>query len=271
MYLELSMKAVYLFFLFLTPVLLAQQIESISKTPLIADKFIGVDAFNNTYFTTNMELHKIGVDGGFVFNDLQLGRITSVDIINPLNVVLFYEDTNTVVFVDNRLNEIERINFNNLPQFLNINTATNAGNNRLWVFNIDTQQLELFNYRSLTNTVVSQPFSGTLVSQTSNFNYCYLLTENKTRVFNVYGSLLSEIALEGYTKVIQQDEKVMGVKENSLYYLAKISEGKTKKLPEAIKIPLPEITIKDLHLTQEFLYIYDGKNIHTLKLTEPKK
>ena len=271
MYLELPMKAVYLFFLLFTPVLLAQQVESISKTPLKADEFIGIDAFENIYFTTNMELHKAGLDGDFVFNDLQLGPITSVDIINPLNVVLFYEDTNTVVLLDNKLNEIERINFNNLPQFLNINTATNAGNNRLWIFNIDTQQLELFNYRSLTNTVVSQPFSGTLVSQTSNFNYCYLLTENKALVFNVYGSLLSEITVEGYTKVIQQDEKVMGVKENSLYYLADISKGKTKIYPEAIKISLPEITIKDLHLTQEFLYIYDGKNIHILKLTAPKK
>ena len=265
------MKAVYLFFLLLTPVLLAQQVESIAKAPLKADMFVGVDAFSNVYFTTNMELHKTGVDGDFVFNDLQLGPITSVDIINPLNIVVFYEDTNTVVLVDNKLNEIERISFNNLPQFLNINTATNAGNNRLWVFNIDTQQLELFNYRSSVNTVLSQPFSGTLILQTSNFNYCYLLTENKIRVFNVYGSLLSEIAVEGYTKVIQQDEKVMGVKENSLYYLAEISEGKTNNYAEAIKIPLPEITIKDLYLTQEFLYIYDGKNIHTLKLTEPKK
>jgi len=265
------MKAVYLLFLLITPVLFAQQVEFISKTPLSADTFVGVDAFTNIYFTTNMELHKTGVDGDFVFNDLQLGPITSVDIINPLNVVLFYEDTNTVVFVDNKLNEIERISFNNLPQFLNINTATNAGNNRLWIFNIDTQQLELFNYRSLTNAVVSQPFSGRLISQTSNFNYCYLLTENKIRTFNVYGSLLSEIAAEGFTKVIQQDEKVMGLKDNALYYLAEISEGKTNKYAEAVKIPLPEITIKDLHLTQEFLYIYDGQNIHTLKLTEPKK
>ena len=103
MYHELPMKAVYLFFLLFTPVLLAQQVESISKTPLKADEFIGIDAFENIYFTTNMELHKAGLEGDFVFNDLQLGPITSVDIINPLNVVLFYEDTNTVVLLDNKL------------------------------------------------------------------------------------------------------------------------------------------------------------------------
>ncbi|PVW17141.1 hypothetical protein [Marixanthomonas spongiae] len=265
------MKVVHLIFLLLSPVLLAQPVIPISKTPLKADGFIGVDAFTNMYYTANMELHKTGVDGDFVFSDLQLGPITSVDILNPLNVVIFYENTNTVVLVDNKLNEIERINFNTLPGFLNISTATNAGNNRLWVFNVDTQQLELFNYRTLTNTAVSQPFSGTLLSQTSNFNYCYVLTENKVRAFNVYGSLLSEIKVDGFINVLQQDERVLGVKENSLYYLAQISEGTTKKYPEAIKIPLPQITIKDLSLTQEFLYIYDGKNIHTLKLTHPKK
>ena len=261
----------YLFLFLSSTLLLAQKANPVSKTPLTADKFIGVDSFNNIYFITNMELHKNGVDGDFVFNDLQLGPLASVDIINPLNVVLFYEDTNTVVLVDNKLNEIERINFNNLPEFLNINHATNAGNNRLWIFNVDTQQLELFNYRNLKKTSFSQPFPGNLIWQTSNFNYCYLLTENKIRVFNIYGSLLSELDAKGYKKVIQQDEKVLGVKDNTLYYLAEISEGTTTKYPEAIKISIPEITIKDLHLTLEFLYIYDGKNIHILKLTQPKK
>lgn len=251
--------------------LIAQQAEYVSKTPLSANTFVGVDSYDNMYFITNMELHKTGVDGDFMFNDLQLGPPTSVDIINPLNIVLFYENTNTVVLLDNRLNEIERINFNNLPDFFNINNATNAGNNRLWVFNVDTQQLELFNYRTLKNSLVSQPFPGNLISQTSNFNYCYLLTDNKLRVFNIYGSLLSEIEAKGFKKVIQQDEKVLGLKNNTLYYLAEISEGSAKKYPEAVKISTPEITIKDLHLTQEFLYIYDGKNIHTLKLKQPKK
>src|SRR5690606_40664419 len=86
-------------------------------------------------------INKQGPDGNFLFNDLQLGRITSVDIINPLKVVVFFQDTNTVVLLDNKLSEIQRINFNNLPQFLNVSTDTNAGNNSLCLFNVDTQQL----------------------------------------------------------------------------------------------------------------------------------
>ena len=125
----------------------------------------------------------------FLFNALQLGRISSVDIINPLKIVVFFQDTNTVVFLDNKLSEIQRLNFNNLPSFMNVSTASNAGNNSLWVFNVDTQQLELYNYSSNLKITVSQPYPGKLISQASNFNYCFTLTENKVRAFNIYGSI----------------------------------------------------------------------------------
>lgn len=235
------------------------------------DRFVGIDNFKNSYFIKDRVLHKQGGDGNFMFNDLQLGRITSVDIINPLKVVVFFQDTNTVVLLDNKLNEIERINFSNLRQFLNVSAATNAGNNRLWIFNIDTQQLELYNYRAKMQTVVSQPLPGKLIAQTSNFNYCFTLTEKKLRTFNVYGSLLNEIPMEGYEKIVQQNENLVALKENSLYYIPDFAKRNEEIPQETIKLELPEMTVKDLQLTNDFLYIYDGKNLHTFTLTLPKK
>ena len=174
------MKHFFFLFIFSCQLCIAQSISPLDKIPLAAEKFIGLDNYKNTYFIKDRVLKKQGPDGNFLFNDLQLGRITSVDIINPLKVIAFFQDTNTVVMLDNKLNEIERINFNNLPQFLNVSTATNAGNSSLWLFNVDTQQLELYNYGSKLQTVVSQPFPGKLLSQASNFNYCFTLTEKKT-------------------------------------------------------------------------------------------
>lgn len=258
------MKIISLFFILLTQILLGQELKPIESKPLKADVFIGIDSYKNQYYIKSNVLHKQGPDGSYMFNDYQLGRISTVDIINPLKVVLFYEDLNTVVFVDNKLTEIERINFNNLPDFLNISTATNAGNNRLWIFNVDTQQLELYNYRSQRRSIVSQPVARKLLSQASNFNYCFLLTEKKLRTFNVYGSLLSELDAEGFNKIIQQNENVIAMKGNELFY---ISENTIKP----IKIPIPENTPKDLQLTQDLLYIYDGINILTYRLTQPKQ
>ena len=164
-------------------------------------------------------LHKEGDLGTFVFQDFQLGPIASVDIINPLNVVVFYAEMNTVVFLDNRLNEKERINFNDLPSFLNITAATNAGNNKLWIFNADTQQLELYQYRTQQRTQASQPFPGKLISQVSNFNSCFLLTETTLRHINLYGSLLFENTLEGFSKIAANNDDLLGLKENKLFFL----------------------------------------------------
>ncbi len=261
----------YLFFFFSVQIAFGQTIVLKSSNSLLADRFIGIDNYKNIYFLKDRVLHKQGEDGNFVYNALQLGRITSVDIINPLQVVVFFQDTNTVVLLDNKLNEIERISFNNLRQFLNVGTATSAGSNSLWIFNIDTQQLELYNYRAKIQTVVSQPFPGKLLSQASNFNYCFTLSEKYLRAFNVYGSILNEVPSEEYEKIVQQNENLVALKGNSLYFIPDFARRKGEALKETVKLELPEINIKDLQLNNDFLYIYDGKNLHTFTLTFPKK
>lgn len=265
------MKHLFLLFMFVCQFGFAQSLSPVSKVPFVADRFIGFDNYKNAYFIKNRVINKQGPDGNFLFNDLQLGRITSVDIINPLKVVVFFQDTNTVVFLDNKLNEIERLNFNNLPQFMNVSTATNAGSHSLWLFNVDTQQLELYNYGSKLQTVVSQPFPGKLLSQASNFNYCFTLTEKKLRAFNSYGSILNETPSEGYERIIQQNENLIALKENQVYYIPDFPLHNDEVEHKTTKLKLPEITIKDLQLTNDFLYIYDGENLYTFTLTPPKK
>lgn len=266
-----QMKQLFLFLLLVCQLGIAQSVTLEGKVPFAADKFIGFDNYKNAYFIKDRVLKKQGPDGNFLFNDLQLGRITSIDIINPLKVIAFFQDTNTVVMLDNKLNEIERINFNNLPQFLNVSTATNAGGNSLWLFNVDTQQLEMYNYGSKLQTVVSQPFPGKLLSQASNFNYCFTLTEKKLRAFNIYGSILNEVPSEDYEKIVQQNENLVALKENALYYLPDFARRNETVNHTTVMLKLPEITIKDLQLTNDFLYIYDGENLHTFKLTIPTK
>ncbi|MCP4969535.1 MAG: hypothetical protein GY932_02935 [Arcobacter sp.] len=234
-----------------------------SKTQLNADTFIGVDAYSDSYYTKDQVLYKKTEAGLFNFKEFQLGTIQSVDIINPMNIVVYYSDFNTVVLLDNMLTEIERINFNELSEFINTSTATLAANTSLWIFNLDSQQLESYNYRSKNKALVSQPINGEVLSQASNYNYCFVLTEEKIRAYNIYGSLISEINSDGFQKIIQFNENLIALKDNELYYI-------DKKTQEITKIKTPEITIKDLQLTQDFLYIYDGNQVHTFKLILPK-
>ena len=255
------MKSIFLVFLFVTLQLNAQEFKLVSSAQLNATNFVGIDSYKNTYYVKDMVLYKKGPSGNFTFNDFQLGNLSVVDIINPLKIVLFYEDTNTVLLLDNRLNLIERITFNNLIEFINISTVTNAGNSQLWIFNVDSQQLELYNYVSNQKVIVSQPFPGKLISQASNFNYCYVLTENQLRKFNRYGSLISEFPMTGYEKIIYHNKNIIALKENELFLVKKDPLNLESLIIKPINITLPENKIKDLYLTEDFLYIYDGKNL----------
>ena len=253
-----------LLFLFIFPTLaFSQETSLVEKTTLDADSFVGYNSFEDLFYIKDQVLYKKTKTELFNYKNFQLGEIYSVDIVNPMNIAVYYQDFNTVVLLDNKLTEIERVEFNTISEFTNTSQVTVATNNSLWVFNVDLQQLELYNYRSKSKTVVSLPINGEILSQVSNFNYCFVLTEEKIRAYNIYGSLLAEINNEGFQKLVQFNEDLIAIKDNELYYIDKDTR-------ESKKVNSPEITIKDLQLTQDYIYIYNGKNVHKLKLTSPK-
>ena len=235
-----------------------------NQSPLSVSQFIGYDSYDSIYTITDMVLRKENTSGEFRFTDFQLGNITSVDIINPFNVVVFYADTNTTVLLDNKLSLIEQINFNLLADVANISSVSNAGGNKLWLFNADSQQLELYNYRNNTKNSISLPIAEILTDQTSDFNYNYILTPNAVKVYTVFGGLVKSIPFQGGQKVITYKGRVLVVKDGVIY---EIIENSLK----LISIKTTQISIQDLQVFEDFLYIYDRKNVHSFVVQKPKK
>ena len=253
----------FLLILFFPLLAWSQEASFFKKIDLDANLFVGYDTYNNLFYVKDQVLYKKTKTDLYNFKDFQLGEIYSVDIINPMNIAVYYQDFNTAVLLDNRLNEIERVDFNTISEFTNTSQVSVAANNSLWIFNIDLQQLELYNYRSKNKSVVSLPISGEVLSMVSNFNYCFVLTEEKIRAYNIYGSLLAEINNNGFQKIVQFNENLIAVKDNQLYYI-------DKETREVKKTKSSEITIKDLQLTQDYIYIYNENQVQTFKLTLPK-
>lgn len=250
------------------------QIATLKSTiSLEAQRFIGYDNYKNLYFIQDRALHKTGNGQNFRFNALELGRITGVDIVNPLRILVFFNDSNTAVLLDNKLSEISRISFNQISGLSNISTASTAAGNSLWVFNTDSQQLELFHYKTRRHNVVSRPFSGKVIAQTSDFNYCFILNEYSLRAFNIYGSLLTEMEFKKGQHIAQNNGNVIVVSKNQFHYISDFVKHKgTPEYPPIILEFTDTVpSVKDLQLTDEFLYIYDGEKLHTYTLTLPKK
>ena len=232
------------------------------KSPLKAEDYLGTDNYGNIYFFEKNIFHKKGADNSYHFNDLQLGKPTSADILNPLKIVLFYEAMNTVVFLDRHLIEISRINFNTLPKLRSLGFATLAGGGNLWTFNIGSKSLEVFDFSKKKLRARSQPLGDRVIDQKSNFNFCWLLTSKNLKQYNSSGSLIRSYSNENFTELTENNKNLVAKKENELFFM----EAGTEQF---LKLALPEMEIQNFYLNDENLYIYDGNHIYSyqIKLT----
>jgi hypothetical protein len=234
----------------------------VSETKLKVDAIVGIDNFGDFYFI-DKSVFKLKSDrkkiGDITYNNLQLGELSSANVFNPLKINLFYKDFNTVIILDNRLAEIFKIDFNTTQPYKNISHIATGNDNTLWVFNQDTQQLEIYDYLNQKTRARAMPISSQVLDLKSNFNFCWLLTENNLYSYNYFGSMVLKIKNEGYTALSESNGRVVLQKENSLYLLKKGSD-------QIEKIEMPELLIKQFLLTNESLYIYVDETLQKFQL-----
>ena len=117
-----------------------------------------------------------------VNQNFNFGNLTSVDILNPLEIVLFYSDFNTVLVLDNELNLKHTIPFAN-----NIKFASKAITDMIWVYNEDENKLQLYDYKSKTVSISSNVLTNFKpTAMETDFNTVQLIGVDKTLVFNRY-------------------------------------------------------------------------------------
>ena len=254
------MERFFLFFILnLFALILCAQpstLKQMDRLPIDADKFWGVDAFQRFYFSDENVFFKVENQKKIQFQDLQLGELESVDLLNPLEILLFYKEANTVVILDNRLNEIDRINFNFIEDSKTVDFAGISKDDLLWVFNADLQQLELMDYQLLDTRNSSLPLNKEILSLKSNYNYCWLRHPDGILKFNINGSLVHQIYMEEVLSFNIFKNQMMVQLKDELKLLDKNSDLK-------ITFKKPEISFDQFYFNAENLYIYSDKVLYT--------
>ncbi len=259
------MKA--LFSLLLLPALLwsqEYQVSMVDSLLIDAERFVGVDSFGSSYYIENNVLFKQQGGDYYEYKNVQLGELTSVDLLNPLEITLFYRDFNTVVQLDNTLNEINKVDFNTTQPFRNVLFARTAIDKSLWIYDENTQQLEVFDWQRQRSTPINQPIQEKVIDMVSNYNFCWVLTEDHLYHFNIYGSLLHTWSNEGFMRLTQDNNKLMAFDQDRLV----IFNPKTEQ-PESVL--LPKKPIDELQISGETLYIYSQSSLHTFRWQQPNK
>lgn len=232
----------------------------LGTSTLKVDQLISIDNFGGIYYVDDNVFYKDFNQQKLNYSNFQLNPITFVNTYNPLKLSLFYKQFNTVIILDNRLAEIFKIDFNTIQPYKNVSLMSAGFDNTLWIFNQDLNQLELFDYKTGKSRFSTVPVASKALDITSNYNYCWLLTEKFIYQYNYFGSLLSKIPNEDFTGLREYNGNLLVQRGNTLFLMM---ENKSK--PIALK--LPDLLIKQFFVTNETLYLYDSQKVHEFKLT----
>ena len=229
-----------------------------------ADQFIGYDSFGYYYYIKNNVLIKKTSSKIWQYKNLALGKISKVDIQNPLNIVLFYDFFNTIILLDNQLNETQKIDLSENATPILATSIGIAFGNRLWIYNSLSQQIGLFNFLKSDYRAITTPFKDTIKQYTSDYNSFQWIDEKQNWFYcNIYGNITPLGKVPDYDKIqIVSHSDLLYTKDNSLYYFTLIGNKSTL-------IDLDKKTFKKFYYKDQILTIFTDEGITNYKINKP--
>ncbi|OXG09542.1 hypothetical protein BC749_1011020 [Flavobacterium araucananum] len=232
-----------------------------------ADSFLGYDSFGYSYQIKNNVFSKIKGKEIFEYKNVSLGNITKVDLQNPLKIVLFYEDFNVAILLDNQLNKISEINFslNNTP--IVVSAIGMSTQNQLWIYNTLNQQIGLFDYLKNEYKTVSTPFIETIKYYQTDFNSFYWI-DKKNNWFScdIFGKVtaLGKVSDFDSIEIINNHQYIFS-KANLLYFkdIASTNSNALSQI-EILENSFDKFCYKD-----QILSIFTAKEITNYKIVTP--
>lgn len=218
--------------------------------------YIWTDNLQNLYIIheSAIEMHTATGEMRYENSQLNLGRITSVDLNFSLKPMLFFGDQNVVVILDNTLSMQGNPVRLNEYQLNWVTAAAKSIDNHFWFF--DMQNFELVRTDHSFNKIRS---SGNIsqmlqVDIQPNFivehdNWVYVNNpETGILVFDIFGTYFKQIPIKGLNTFQVTERNIIYFQENRLhqYDLMTFETG---------EIVLPENNVRGARVSKDLLYL----------------
>lgn len=263
------MKKVIYFFLCCSCTIIFGQNQKLNTTELATEElenktYIGFDGLGNNYYIKDNVFIKQNETKKWEYKNVALGKITSVDYLNPLKIVVFYEDFNTVITLDNQLSEIQKLNLFDIDNTIFASKIGLASQNQFWIYNSLTQQILLFDYLKNTSKNIGNPIQESIKYTQSDFNNFYWVDEiNNWYSIDIYGKVALLANIPPFEKIqIIDNEKLLFSRDDILYCL----NNKTKTVYE---IEIVEKSFKNYYYKDQILAIFTNRQIKNYKIKLP--
>ncbi|MBL0308841.1 MAG: hypothetical protein IPP77_03930 [Bacteroidetes bacterium] len=184
---------------------------------------IAVDSFSNFYAMSDNRLQKFSTDGKFLYRyeEYRFGKFGTLDVTNPLKIMVFYPDFMTVTTLDRFLAPITTYNFFNLG-YQNITAIASSTDNRLWFYdNVDfklkkiDEAGKIFRESQPLNIIIGEAPSPNFIIEKDNRVYVND-PEIGILVFDLFGGYSKTIPLKGLKKFQILKEQVIYFENNSI-------------------------------------------------------
>ncbi len=216
-----------------------------------------VDNLGNYYLLSkDNQLKKLNNRGDSmgVFNDVRrYGKLYSIDVTNPLKVLLYYKNFSTVVVLDRFLNVVNTMDFRKANIF-QVKAIAQSYDNNIWIYDEQNNKLKRIgeNGSIIFETVDLRIIFDEVPSPTHIFDhngFVYLYDPEKGfYVFDIYGSFKTKISYKSLTDVTVIGKTILGIQnQNIIAYTTGTLTEKRLPLP-AHFFPYQKVMIQAGHI-----------------------
>ena len=213
---------------------------------------LAVDNLDNIYKVFENRITKFRFENDSIasFFDFNNGNISSIDVKNPLQIMVFYKELQEIILLDNSLTELSKITLNsNENSWIDLACVSNRDNS-FWLFSSESQTLNKVD-KSLKTINLTKNIGQLLskkinpVQLIENNNSVYLLDKNKSvLVFDLYGNYVKNIPLSGAKRIKITPKGILYQTEKELLFFNFLSFEKTILLSF-------EKTVEDVEITKK--------------------
>lgn len=235
------------------------------KTLNIQSQLIASDKLGNLYAISNQEILKYDAGGNLLQkNSLKnLGNIGSIDVSNPMKILVFYKDYNKIMFLDNMLAASENsIDLSSLG-LDQVTLSCTSHDNGIWLYNSINFEL----IRMDPQLKVSHQ-SGNIAQLVGNAIKPMAMVETNNRLYlcdSIQGILIFDV-FGTYIKSIPLFQlKDFQVENNIIYFIDSKGFGSFNLdlvLKKEIEMPDPEVQQIRLQKNRVFLRLVNKIKIY---------
>ena len=230
-----------------------------------------VDNLGNIYLlNADNLLKKFGPAGDSlaVYNDVRrYGKIYSMDVTNPLKILLYYKEFGTIVMVDRFLNMVNAIDLRSLNIF-QAKAIGLAYDNNIWIYDdLEAKLKRIGDDGSLINTTtdirqfVDAVPDPTIISDQSGLVYLYD-TAKGVYIFDHYGTFQKQLSLIGWKDFSVIEKSILGRDQHYFFRCQPANPVVQQQIIPAVYLPAIKIIImpKAIYvLKQNALEVYIQK------------